>query len=106
MKDYTLNEYQIDAAKFRMESADHWYTLLNLASEVGELHGLVAKGIRDGWKEDYLVQFKKEMGDILWCLSAIADDHQVSLEEIAGLNIEKLDARVVRGTLSGSGDNR
>lgn len=101
-----FDEYQEQAATFRTESADHWYALLNLGSEVGELQGLVAKGIRDGWKEDYLELFKKEMGDILWCLSAVADDHNVNLVDIAQLNIDKLTDRKERNVLSGSGDNR
>lgn len=101
-----FDEYQEQAATYRMASADHWYALLNLAGEVGELHSLVAKGIRDGYKEDYLTNFEKEMGDILWCLSAIADDHNTNLSDIAQKNLDKLESRVVRGTLSGSGDNR
>jgi len=39
----TLDEYQTYAMTYRLPSADALYALLNLSSEVGELHGLIAK---------------------------------------------------------------
>jgi NTP pyrophosphatase (non-canonical NTP hydrolase) len=102
----TLNDYQKDAMAFRMATATPTYALLNLSGEVGELHSLVAKGIRDGRKEDFHKQLVKELGDILWCLSAVAMDNGVTLADVAHANIDKLAGRAVRGTLEGSGDDR
>lgn len=101
-----LDMYQIAAMSFRKESANEQYALLNLSGEVGELHSLIAKAIRDGAKPDFADNVKKELGDILWCLTAVATDHGLTLYEVAAANIQKLDSRKERGVISGSGDNR
>ena len=101
-----LNEYQNQALSFRLPTANPLYALLNLASEVGELHGHIAKGIRDTVNEDYVPNVRKELGDILWCLSAVSADFGFSLQEIATVNLNKLNKRKEDGTLQGSGDNR
>ena len=99
-----LNIYQWDAMKTRLSTADEQYALYNLSGEVGELHSLVAKKIRDGKIDLELV--KKELGDILWCLAAVVGDFGFTLEEVARANLAKLQKRQSRGTLTGSGDNR
>lgn len=99
-----LNIYQWDAMKTRLSTADEHYALYNLSGEVGELHSLVAKKIRDGKIDLELV--KKELGDILWCLAAVVGDFGFTLEEVARANLTKLQKRQSRGTLTGSGDNR
>ncbi len=102
-----LNAYQEHAMSFRLPTADSLYALLNLCSEVGELQGLIAKTIRDGVdKETYPTLLKKELGDILWCLSAVCLDNGYLLEDVAKTNLEKLSKRKEVGKLSGSGDNR
>jgi NTP pyrophosphatase (non-canonical NTP hydrolase) len=103
---YTLNEYQIDAMSVRLESADPTYALLGLAGEVGEVYSLAAKAVRDGKKFDYQDNIKKELGDVLWFIAAIAVDNGYTLEDIAKSNINKLFKRKDAGTLQGSGDNR
>ena len=99
-----LNQYQYDAMKTRLKTANANYALYNLSGEVGELHSLVAKKIRDGKIDLELV--KKELGDILWCLAAVVGDFGFTLEEVARANLTKLQKRQSRGTLTGSGDNR
>lgn len=91
---------------FRMESADSLYAIINLGGEVGELYSLIAKAIRDQPKEDYEQNVKKELGDILWHIAAIADDFKLTLEEVAKENINKLASRKERNVISGAGDNR
>lgn len=103
---YSFNDYQVDAMGVRLESANGEYALYNLGGEVGELLSLVAKGIRDGRKFDYDQNVKKELGDILWQVTAVATDHGFSLEDVAQANIHKLLSRKDKGTLQGSGDNR
>lgn len=100
-----FSDYQDQARLTRLETADVAYALLGLSGEVGELHSYFAKGIRDKYHLDRET-VKKELGDILWFISAIADDSSLSLQEIAEANIEKLQARQKKGTLTGSGDNR
>lgn len=101
-----FNEYQELAMSTRLETADEAYALFGLVGEVGELYGYIAKVIRDGEKDDHQAYVKKEMGDILWFLAAIAYDHGLRLDEIAQANVEKLQSRKQRGTLQGSGDER
>ncbi len=48
----------------------------------------------------------KELGDVLWYVSAAATELGVTLEEVANENLLKLYDRKQRGVLQGSGDNR
>ena len=102
-----MNLYQHEAMYFRLPSAQlPTYPLFGLPGEVGELCSLVAKGLRDGRKFDHDQNVKKELGDILWMVAAIAEDHGFTLEEVAKANINKLADRKERSVLQGSGDNR
>lgn len=103
---YSLNDYQADAMSVRLESATAEYALLGLAGEVGEIYSLAAKAIRDGFPLSFEQSMKKELGDALWFIAAIAADNGFTLEDIAQGNINKLFSRRDRGTLQGSGDNR
>ena len=83
------------------------YPTLGLAGEAGEVADKVKKIIRDNKsivKER--VEIAKELGDVLWYLAAVSRDIGVSLEDVAMMNIEKLEDRKERGTLQGDGDNR
>ena len=102
----TLNDYQIDAMNLRLPSATSEYALYGLAGEVGELFSLLAKSIRDGRTFEHDLLIKKEIGDILWMLAAIAQDNGYTLDDIALSNLHKLYARRDKGTLQGSGDLR
>jgi NTP pyrophosphatase (non-canonical NTP hydrolase) len=102
-----LDDYAIHAMTFRLPTADTPYVIANLVSEVGEFFGHMAKFQRDGGDEAEVEKLlKKELGDILWHIAAIAEDLDSSLEEVANINIEKLTARKAKGTLQGSGDTR
>lgn len=101
-----LNDYQDHAMEFRLATADTMYALLNLSAEVGELHSLVAKAVRDGMKDMHEENVQKELGDILWMVAAIAQDYNMSLAEIATKNLDKLASRKERGTIKGAGDER
>lgn len=101
----TLNDYQKQAMSFRVASANEMYALLGLSGEVGELHGYIAKVIRDDLDPDE-AHLKKELGDILWFVAAIATDMEFSLDDIAAQNINKLESRKARNVIKGNGDNR
>lgn len=100
-----LSDYQEDAMSFRLPSANEPYALLGLSGEVGELHSYFAKIIRDGGVMD-MAHIKKELGDILWFVAAIAEDCGFGLDEIALVNLDKLNSRKNRNKIQGSGDER
>ncbi len=101
-----LNEYQRKAVSFAIYPDTHkvLYPALGLCGEAGEVAEKVKKQIRDGVFNRYEVA--KELGDVLWYLSNIANDIGYSLKEIANINVDKLTGRKGRGVIKGSGDNR
>ena len=102
-----FNEYQMKAMAFRLPTADAMYALLNLGSEAGEVLGLEAKLIRDGGSVDeFRIKLKKELGDVLWHIAAIAKDNGMDLHDVAMGNIHKLAQRRINNTIKGSGDDR
>jgi len=105
-KDMSLNEYQNAAAKTAVYKTAHQilYPALGLAGEAGEVANKVKKMLRDNdFDRDAIVA---EVGDVLWYIAAISRDLNVSLQDIALGNIEKLYGRKERGTLQGSEDTR
>jgi NTP pyrophosphatase (non-canonical NTP hydrolase) len=103
----TFDEYQFKCGLTRLKSSSDLYCFLNLAAEVGEVLSLEAKLIRDGGNmESYRENLKKELGDVLWHIAMIGADHGFSLSEIAEKNIDKLNSRMARNTITGNGDNR
>lgn len=85
------------------------YPTLGLTNEAGEVAGKVKKIFRDkGGKisaEDREA-LKYELGDVLWYLTQICTELDLTLEEVASANIEKLFSRLERGQLHGEGDKR
>ena len=86
------------------------YPALGLCGEAGEVAEKVKKSIRDGlhnWPDE---QFKedltKELGDVLWYISALASDLDISLDDVAKKNVQKLASRKKRNKIGGSGDDR
>ena len=49
---------------------------------------------------------KKELGDVLWYLANLCNELDFTLNEVAEENLEKLNDRLLRGKISGSGDDR
>tara|TARA_R110000764_G_scaffold46737_1_gene104813 strand:- start:301 stop:612 length:312 start_codon:yes stop_codon:yes gene_type:complete len=101
-----FKEYQRKAVSFALYPATHkvLYPTLGLCGESGEVAEKVKKQVRDGVFNRHEVA--KELGDVLWYLTNVCNDIGYSLDEIAVLNINKLNSRKERGTLQGSGDNR
>ena len=78
---------------------------LGLVGEAGEVSEKVKKLFRDKSSfsdEDVL----KELGDVLFYATALANIFGGNLKTIMEMNMKKLDDREQRGVLGGSGDNR
>lgn len=103
-----MEEYQQKAWTYAMPTAKNpSYLFGNLGGEVGEVLSLWSKTVRDGLDaEQFYPNLKKELGDTLWHISAIATYYGMSLADVAEANIEKLQSRKERNTLKGSGDDR
>jgi len=84
------------------------YLILGLASESGEVAGVLKKYIRDGFsKEELREKLIAECGDIFWYLARICDEVlEIDMEEVMKVNQAKLEDRKKRDVLKGSGDNR
>lgn len=85
------------------------YPTMGLTGEAGEVAEKVKKLFRDKdgiVDDDTKKELQKELGDVLWYLTQIATEFDLSLNEIAEKNIEKLFSRKERGQLHGNGDNR
>lgn len=107
-----FNEYQEltqKTAAYPKIGASYVYPTLGLVGEAGEVAEKVKKIFRDN--DGVLDEAKKndlqhELGDVLWYLSQIAVEMDLSLEDIAIANIEKLASRQQREVIGGEGDNR
>ena len=71
-------------------------TALGLAGETGEVVEMVKKHLYHGKPLDR-EKFTKELGDVLWYLSACCEVAGVDFAEVARANIEKLEKRYPNG---------
>ena len=98
----TLNEYQSLSAETDGNHPVAYY-YLGLSGEAGEVADLQKRVLRGDEDPGDLV---KELGDVLWYVSAIARKNNVSLETIAEENLRKLRKRQITGTIKGRGSDR
>jgi NTP pyrophosphatase (non-canonical NTP hydrolase) len=113
----TFDEYQkqaitTDTAKGVMQGiADPAFLekAFGLVGEAGEVAEKLKKifrdknGVLDATDRQEII---KEFGDVLWYISALSHYLNVSLDQVARLNLEKVLSRQSRGIIKGSGDNR
>ena len=108
----TFEEYQTQADSTAMypNMGDNFiYPTLGLAGETGEVVEKVKKIIRDDGsavREEKKEEIKKELGDVLWYIARLSAELGFTINEVAELNIKKLNSRKERGVLHGNGDNR
>lgn len=107
----TLNEYQKKALETAIypESKRIVYPTLGLVGESGEVAEKVKKVFRDSeceFTDEKKREIAKEIGDVMWYVSALSYDLGFTLEEVCQMNYEKLKSRMERGKIGGSGDNR
>lgn len=82
------------------------YCALGLASEAGEVAGVVKRHFRGDHPALNKEAVVAEIGDVLWYCSQLAREVGSDLETAALRNIEKLAKRQAAGTIRGAGDNR
>jgi len=85
------------------------YPTLGLVGESGEVADKIKKVIRDKngiMDENTKLEIMKELGDVLWYLSQLATELDLSLDYIANENLQKLFSRMERNKIHGDGDNR
>jgi NTP pyrophosphatase (non-canonical NTP hydrolase) len=85
------------------------YPTLGLTNEAGEVAGKIKKIFRD--KDGVIGEverttLKSELGDVLWYISQVCTELDISLDEVAEGNIAKLLDRQARGKIQGDGDYR
>ncbi|MGC9046922.1 MAG: nucleoside triphosphate pyrophosphohydrolase family protein [Minisyncoccia bacterium] len=108
----TFGEYQNKSRKTAIYpdvNNNFVYPTLGLAGEVGEVVEKIKKVIRDKnniINEETKTNISQEMGDVLWYLAQLATELNLSLEDIAQSNLDKLYSRLERNVLHGSGDSR
>lgn len=95
----TFEEYQ-DVARLtaiypnRLNNVE--YAALGLTGEAGEVANIVKKIQRDDGgtiTESVRAKLRDELGDVLWYVSACADELGLTLAEIAEFNVDKLAKR-------------
>jgi len=108
-----LKDYQKKAKKTALYPKEYKiiYPALGLGNEAGEVLGKIKKWLRgDSGKKNITKEqredIKGELGDALWYIAVLADDINISLDDVAKYNLEKLASRNKRGVLKGNGDNR
>jgi NTP pyrophosphatase (non-canonical NTP hydrolase) len=90
-----LNEYQRQANLTDQRGDESppeslVFPLIGIASEVGALINQYKKRIRDGEAHDFFsARVSEELGDVLWYVANVADKLELSLEDIAQLNLRR-----------------
>jgi NTP pyrophosphatase (non-canonical NTP hydrolase) len=109
MNHLTLAEYQERSKATAIYPKDCGinYCIHGLTNEAGEVAGVWKKYLRGDYGiVDATSKVKKEIGDVLWYVSQLAGEFNLSLADIAQANIDKLADRKQRGVIAGDGDNR
>ena len=107
-----FDSYQIKARKTAIYpdlGSNNIYPTLGLVGEAGEVAEKVKKVLRDkngNFDNESKEAIKKELGDVLWYLSNLCTEFNFSLNDVATLNLKKLELRTSSGKISGSGDDR
>ncbi|PIR93676.1 hypothetical protein COT97_05385 [Candidatus Falkowbacteria bacterium CG10_big_fil_rev_8_21_14_0_10_39_11] len=108
----TFDDYQKifrQTAIYPNKGNNYIYPVLGLAGETGEVADKIKKIIRDQGgviNSDNKEEIKKELGDILWYLAQLSTELNISFNDVALANLQKLYSRLKRDRLGGSGDNR
>lgn len=102
-----FKEYESFVEEMRVFPKAHKiiYPALGLAGESGEAVEKVKKWLR-GDRELDKEGLLKEMGDVLYYLTALAHDVGYSLKDVMEMNVTKLSKRKKEDKIKGNGDER
>lgn len=101
-----FEEYQNEASATAIYNSK-MYPITSLMIEAAEVADIFTKPWLRG--DDQVIDrehLASELGDVLWNLSMVAYDNNISLEYIALKNIGKLKDRQNRNAIMGIGDDR
>ena len=107
-----FNEYQKasrQTAQYPTVGEKFIYPVLGLVGEAGEVAEKIKELFRNNnghIDEEFKQRLKKELGDVLWYLSQIASEFDLSLNEVAQHNLDKVLDRQARGVIESNGDER
>ncbi len=107
-----FDEYQRGAlrtARDKDAKDEFMHLVLGLVGEAGEVAEKVKKLVRDRDSDVAALDrddMAAELGDVLWYTAVLANFLDLSLDDIAQRNLDKLADRQRRSVLGGSGDNR
>lgn len=114
--EYSVWRRTVDFYPKRSDEYSILYYTLGLVGEAGEAAEKIKKRSRDGKRDqngellehpdDFKQGLVKELGDVLWYLTAVADQIGCDLQDVIDANYLKLTDRMRRGTNRGEGDNR
>lgn len=79
--------------------------ILGLVGEAGEVAEKIKKQLRDQTKVSP-EEIIKELGDVLFYTTALANYYGANLSVVMDVNVAKLDDRAKRNVIKGNGDNR
>jgi NTP pyrophosphatase (non-canonical NTP hydrolase) len=103
---YTMKSYGVEVEKLILTEKKNRLieNTLGLVGEAGEVAEKIKKIVRD--KEFSKTEVEKELGDVLFYVTALANYIGSNLQTVANVNLKKLHDRRDRNKLHGSGDNR
>ena len=107
----STQDYQVWSRKTAIYAADIavQYTALGLAGEVGEICNEIKKVYRDDdgiFTAERRAKLIDEFGDVFWYLARVTDELDIALPDIVERNMAKLEDRLSRNVISGSGGDR
>ena len=110
MKDVQYDTYvkQLDK-KTLIDGNKYMYYILGLTGEAGEVADKFKKIYRDtdgDITDTNRVLILKELGDVLWYVTALAHKLDSNITEVQEINMAKLTSRLKRNVIAGSGDER
>ena len=105
------NEYQIwtDKTALYPKNAGLVYTTIGLSNEAGEVLGQIKKMMRDDnsiLTDERKEKIVAEASDCIWYVARICTELGITLEDLMQINHDKLEDRLNRNVIRGSGDNR
>jgi NTP pyrophosphatase (non-canonical NTP hydrolase) len=105
---FEYQQWTLNTAKYPKagtgDNEELYYLALGLVGEAGEIANKVKKVYRDGKRDND--DLAKELGDVMWYAARFASAIGFHLDTVMADNRDKLESRLKRDAIGGSGDNR